>query len=236
MLGLLMKGIKWDFPQAELSYRKALALDPRNAYAAIEYADLLWETGRIAEASEEIRRARALLPALPALIVKESELQLATGRTEAAMVTAMSAVELKRTYLRAHVALGMAYERKGDYSSALARYEHVLKSNPSDRRALPAYGYLLGRTGQTARAKEVARQLETINATVRNCAVQVAVVYAGLGEDDLAVHWLEQAWRTRQPHFPFTAVEYRLESLHDDPRFRDLLTKAGLKPVSAYVS
>ena len=59
MLGLFLKGIKWDLPQAELAYRRALQLDPRNAYAVVEYADLLWETGRIGQAAEEIRKARA---------------------------------------------------------------------------------------------------------------------------------------------------------------------------------
>ena len=149
MLGLFLKGIKWDLPQAELAYRRALQLDPRNAYAVVEYADLLWETGRIGQAAEEIRKARALLPAIPVLAVKEAEIQLDMGRTDAALVTAGSAVELKRTYLRAHLALGMAYERKGDYAAALAQYQHVLEGNPSDRRALPAYGYLLAITGQT---------------------------------------------------------------------------------------
>jgi tetratricopeptide (TPR) repeat protein len=231
MLGLLLKGIKWDLPQAEVSYRRALALDPRNAYAAIEYADLLWETGRISEAAEEIRKARALLPAFPALAVKEAEIQLEMGRIDAAMVTAQSAIEMKRTYSRAHLMLGMVYEKKGQYQEALSRYEHVLKSNPSDRRALPAYGYLLGKTGQLSRAREIAAQLEKLNANVRNCAFQVAVVYAGIGEDELAIDWLERAWRTRQALFPHATAEYRLRRFHNTPRFRELLNRTGLKPL-----
>ena len=71
-----------------------------------------------------------------------------------------------------------------------------------------------------------------MNSTVRNCAFQVAVVYAGLGEDERALDWLETAWRTRQTHFPFAAAEYRLRKLHQNTRFRELLKKAGMKPVS----
>ncbi|MFN0104402.1 MAG: TPR end-of-group domain-containing protein [Bryobacteraceae bacterium] len=232
MLGLLLKGVKWDFPQAELAYRHALLLDPRNAYAVVEYADLLRETGRMWQASEEIRKARALQPTLPVLAVKEAEIQLDLGRPDAAMVTARAAVEMKRTYLRAHVALGMAYEMKGDFASALERYEYVLNVNPSDRRALPVYGYLLAKTGGTAGAREVASQLEKMNSMVRNCAFQVAVVYAGLGENELALDWLEKAWRTRQAHFPFASVEFRFRNFHQNPRFKELLNRAGLKPVS----
>lgn len=232
MLGLALKGVKWDFARAEAAYQRALSLDPNNAYAVVEYADLLWETGRVEKAAEEIRSARALLPALPVLAVKQAEIELHLGRPDAAMVTAGSAIDLNRTYMRAHVALGMAYEMKGDSESALARYKGVLLANPSDRRALPAYGYLLARTGAVAQAREIAARLETINSTVRNCAFQVAVVYAGLGDDDLVLDWLEKAWRTRQAHFPFAAVELRFRRFHENVRFRELLSRAGLKPVT----
>jgi tetratricopeptide (TPR) repeat protein len=230
MLGLVFKGVKWDFAQAEIAYRRALALDPHNSWAVIEYADLLWETGRVGQAAEEIRKARALLPAFPPLAVKEAEIQLNMGRPDAALATANSAIELNRTSLRAHVAAGVAHEMKGDIQQALERYEHVLAADPSDRRALPAYGYLLARSGQSARAREVLSRLEKMNSTVRNCAFQVAVVHAGLGEDKLALDWLERAWRTRQSHFPFASVEYRFRGLHSNPRFRELLNRVGLKP------
>lgn len=142
MLGLVQWMMKWDFAAAERSYRRALELDPRNVYAAVEYADLLREGGRIEEAAELIRKSRALLPALPQLAAKEAEVQLDLGRPGAAIAAANTALQLKRNFLRAYVVLGMAEESKGDAKSALARYEHVLAVNPSDRRALPAYGYL----------------------------------------------------------------------------------------------
>lgn len=95
----------------------------------------------------------------------------------------------------------------------------------------PRTDILLARTGQRERAMEIAVRLERMNANVRNCAFQVAVVYAGLGEHDRALDWLERAWRTRQMHFPFAAVEPRFRDLRDHPRFRDLLARAGLRPV-----
>jgi hypothetical protein len=99
-----------------------------------------------------------------------------------------------------------------------------------NRRALPAYGYLLARSGQGDRAREVAKQLEHIHANVRNCAFQIAVVYAGLREEERALDWLERAWRTHQVHFPFVTVEHRFRDLRKHPRFRGMLTRAGLQP------
>lgn len=230
MLGLIQMMIKWDFPAAEISYRRALELDPRNVYAAVEYADLLRETGRATQAAELIRRSRALLPALPPLAWKEAEIHLDLGHPDAAITAANAALQLKRTYTRAYIPLGMAEEMKGDTTSALARYEYVLSLDPFDRRALPAYGYLLARAGQTARAMQVLERLKLMNAIRRNCAFQVAVVYAGLGDHERALDWLERAWRTRQVHFPFAVVEPRFRCLRDEPRFQRLLSQAGLDP------
>jgi tetratricopeptide (TPR) repeat protein len=232
MLGLILWMMKWDFPAAEQSYRRALELDPDNVYAAVEYADLLRETGRTEQAAALIRKSRAHVPALPQLAAKEAEIYLDLGRPDAAITAANAALQLNRTYFRAHIALGMAEEMKGNTTAALRLYEHVLSVDPSDRRALPAYGYALAKTGQHQRAREIAQRLEHMNANVRNCAFQVAVVYAGLGEEDRALDWLEQAWRTHQVHFPFATVEYRFRDLRDHPRFRKLLARAGLRFVS----
>ena len=231
MLGLVSGFIKWEYAKAEASYRRALALNPYDVYATVEYADLLHVTGRAQQAMAEVRKARALLPALPQLAVKEAEIHIALRQPDAAISAAQSAVDLRQDYTRAHLALATAYEMKGDYQQALSLYQHALQSNPMDRRALPAYGYLLGKTGQVTQAKLIAKQLENMNENIRNCAFQIAVVYAGLGEEETALNWLEAAWKTHQAHFPFAAVEHRFQKLHSNPRFRDLLSRVGLQPI-----
>ncbi|HYI95022.1 MAG TPA: hypothetical protein VEX68_15870 [Bryobacteraceae bacterium] len=231
MLALNLGSVKWDFVQSELEYKRALVLDPRNVYAVVEYADLLRKTGRSAQAAQLVREARALLPALPPLAAKEAEIQLDLGRPDAALATAKTAIELNRDYLRAYVTSGIAHEFKEDFSQALRQYEHVLAVNPFERRALPAYGYLLAKTGQTAKAREVLARLENMSETIRNVSYQIAVVHMGLGDETAALDALERAWRTRQAHFPFAAAEYRFRSLHNNQRFRELLRRVGLKPV-----
>lgn len=231
MQALLAKGLRWDFVRAASAYRRTLELEPRNAFAAIEYADLLLETGHPERARDVVKTARGLLPVFPALAVKESEIDAELGRPEAAALIAESALSMDRTYLRAHVALGMAHERKSDFAMAEARYRHVLQADPADRRALPAYGHLLAQTGRTQAAEEVLTRLKQINANVRNCAYQIAIVNAGLDRDDEAFRWLELAWKTRQSHFPYAAIEYRFRKYHQHPRFRELLQRVGLQPV-----
>jgi serine/threonine-protein kinase len=228
MLGLIQWMMRWDFASAEASYKRALALDPLNVYAVVEYADLLRECGRSKEAAVLISKSQALLPALPQFAVKEAEIHLDFGATAQAIEASTRALQLKRDNLRAHLALAAAEEMQGDLEAARSRYEHVLTVNPTDRRALPAYGYLLARMRRRDLAMQVAHRLEDINANVRNCAFQIAVVYVGLGEEERALDWLDRALRTHQTHVPFAAVEHRFRSLHGHPRFRALLKEAGV--------
>ncbi|MBA3914752.1 MAG: hypothetical protein H0X25_13090 [Acidobacteriales bacterium] len=57
----------------------------------------------------------------------------------------------------------------------------------------------------------------------------VAVIYVGLGEKEEAFAWLNRAYEERS----YTLVEYlttdaRLEPLHSDPRFAELVRRIGL--------
>jgi tetratricopeptide (TPR) repeat protein len=233
MLGLVRFCLRFDFKGAESSYRTAIELDPRSTYAIIEFTDLLRETGRLAEAEEQIRKARALQPGLPVLAVKQAELQLDRGQPDAAIVTLNEALRLRHDIRRAHVALGAAWEMKGDFDRALASYRRALGMNPQDRRALPALGYVLGVMGRTQEAQAIARQLEDIHTRVRHCALQTAVVYAGIGNHEKALDWLERAYQARQAGVPLMAIEYRLETLRKNPRFQAILRELGLRPLES---
>jgi tetratricopeptide (TPR) repeat protein len=228
-LALVLFYLRWDLAGAEVEYRRAIDLDARLAYPIVEYADLLRETGRIDQAEFEIRKARAFLPALPVLAWKQAEIELDLKQPEGAIAAATSAIHLRRDYSRAYVVRGAVYESKGLFSQALDQYRAALTMDNQDRRALPALGYLLARTGRPQEATAVLEQLLQMNAHVRNCAFQVALVYTGLGDHKHALEWLERAYTTHQVHVPFMGVEPRFEPLRQDPRFRAILTRLGLK-------
>jgi tetratricopeptide (TPR) repeat protein len=227
-LGLVLFYLRWDVAGADAAYRRAIALDPRGAWAIVEYADLLRETGRLTQATAMIRTARTLQPALPVLAVKEAELVLAEGRTDEALAIARAAIDLKGDSARALVVLGMAHEAAGDVEQALTHYRRALDINPRDRRALPALGHLLGTVGRASEARLVLRRLEDLDAQVRGCAWQIAVVHVGLGDHTQALDWLERAFERRQMHVPFMVVEPRFEPLRPRPRFQAMVRRLGL--------
>jgi hypothetical protein len=56
-----------------------------------------------------------------------------------------------------------------------------------------------------------------------------AVIYAGLGEKDQAIAWLNRAYADRSYYMAvYLTTEARLDSLRSDPRFAELLRRVGL--------
>jgi hypothetical protein len=87
--------------------------------------------------------------------------------------------------------------------------------------------------GRREEALGVARKLEDMDARIRRCAVQVAMVYAGLGNREQTLQWLERGYQIRQAAIHTIGMEYRFRALRDEPRYLAILAKLGLKPVSA---
>ena len=54
-----------------------------------------------------------------------------------------------------------------------------------------------------------------------------AIIYAGLGEKDKALEWLEKAYHDRTDFILEANENPALDSLRVDPRFRSLMIKAG---------
>jgi hypothetical protein len=50
----------------------------------------------------------------------------------------------------------------------------------------------------------------------------IALIYAGLGDKDKAITWLQRAYEDRSTGMAFLRTDPELSNLHADPRFEDL--------------
>jgi uncharacterized UBP type Zn finger protein len=57
-----------------------------------------------------------------------------------------------------------------------------------------------------------------------------ALVFAGLGETESALQWLEQAFDDRDVHMPFL-LDHNWKGLRSNERFRQILSRVGF-PIS----
>ena len=146
MLGLVLFCLRFDFKAAEKSYLRAIELDPRSLTQSSNTP--IYCAKREGWTRRKNRSGSARVVArIPVLAVKQAEIQRDRKQPDAAIATLTEALLFVDDVRRAHVALGAAWEAKGDFEQALTRYRQALGMNPEDRRALPALGYLLGCDG-----------------------------------------------------------------------------------------
>ena len=56
-----------------------------------------------------------------------------------------------------------------------------------------------------------------------------AIVYAGLGDKDKALEWLEKGYQERNSFLGYLKIGPHWTILRDDPRYHALLKKIGLE-------
>ena len=74
-------------------------------------------------------------------------------------------------------------------------------------------------------ARECIRELKERLAEEAVGVFEIALVYAGLGEKDLAFEWLERAYDEHDKGLVSLKVDPPLDPLRSDPRFQDLLRR-----------
>ena len=133
-----------------------------------------------------------------------------------------------------HHLLYQVYARKGMDRESIQELEQAMtlyglpEVAAGLRRAFAVSGY-------SGAMREYARELEHLDATKKlSMPVNLAEVYATVGDQDRAFYWLEQAYIHRDVVTPGANVDFiksdpMLVSLRPDPRFADLLHRLGLQ-------
>lgn len=180
-----------DWDGADASHRRAIALDPRDAKLRQLYALFLVSRLRVDEALAEMDRARELASTPGREEALRGVMLMFAGRP----TDALAALDAAGEYLPSNSlaeyfrALVLANLGRFDEALAAARAARVEAGNEPTL----AVGIVHALAGREADAREVWRALEAKAATSHVPATDFAMLAAALGEDDLAVRWLERA-------------------------------------------
>src|SRR5207247_1569892 len=128
----------------------------------------------------------------------------------------------------AQIVLGWSYMGKNKTREAVA----AMRTADSMSRQLPfaraALAHVLARTGSVPEAHSIVQDLETRARRGYVPAYDIAIVYAGLGDNDRAFEWLAKALAERSMFVVHLAWDARLDPLRSDARFADLLQRLGV--------
>ena len=220
----------WKWNEAEAEFKRSLEMNQSYAPAHQWYSLHLRFLGHFEEALDESKRAYAQEPL--SLINSTSVAQASgvVGDVESAIEFARRVVDLDPNFPRGHEELGMAYLRKKLYAEARGEFQKAVELSGRGRRSLGLWGFALGITGQRDEALAIVKELQGKYEKRQALAQDVASVYGGLGEKDLAFTWLEKGFQDRSGQLGRARWEPQFEVLRSDPRFADLLRRMGLTP------
>lgn len=225
VLGVLARD-EWDLPAVEMHFRKAIELNPGQAYARSEYAWLLMQLGRKDEAIAEASRAVELDPVNPGLISNLGAMYLYAGQLERGADQFRQSLVLDpgTPITLGNLALALAYA--GRIEEAIAAAEQARLQGAGDQFVIGVLGYVYARAGRRGEALEALRALE---AQPESSPYMLATVRAGLGEADAVFALLERAIAERDVAALDLAVDPTFDPFRTDPRMDGLLRRAGLR-------
>jgi tetratricopeptide (TPR) repeat protein len=229
-LARVLAAYDWDWPAAEKEYKRAIELNPRYVVAHQWYGGYLEARGHRDEAFAQGRVALELDPL--SLI---SNFELAQGYYFArdydrAIEQYQKTLELDSNFPPAHQFLPAAYEQKGNYPEAISRFKNspVLSGGGEWSMTKGGLGHAYAVNGQKQEALDVIDELKKFSQQQYVSSASIALVYAGLRDNDQAFAWLDKAYDQRDFQLQWFNIEPRWDSLRSDPRFTVLLKKVGL--------
>jgi TolB-like protein/tetratricopeptide (TPR) repeat protein len=217
-----------DWPAAGRHFERAQALNPAYVMGHAFYPLYLGSRGRSKESISVARRALELDPA-SAAVSHVLAVQLYLARFfDQAVQQCQQTLELDPSYEPAYAVLGQVYSLTGKYEEAVNEFEKSLTLTRRSSWALAQLGYARARSGARSQTMEIIAELETTSRAGFVPALCFALVYAGLGEVDLAFAWLAKASDERHNRLAYIKVEGLWDPLRSDPRFAELLRGFGI--------
>jgi TolB-like protein/Flp pilus assembly protein TadD len=226
ILGVTRFFHEWNWSGAERAFKRALEINPNYALSHELYGHLLSNLGRHEEALAESSRSLELNPLSLISNALRGQMLFFAGRYDDAVAHLQKAIDVEPNFWISHLALGKVYERKKMYPQAIAEFQRALElSGAPEPKSLLGYTYAV--SGKPAAARRLLDDLIQMSARQYVAPKHIALVYAGLRQEDEMFSWLEKAYEDRDISLAFIKVEPRWDEYRAEPRFADLLRRVG---------
>jgi TolB-like protein len=217
-LGWVRFFTEWKFSEGLTELRRAKELSPTNPTANDLLARVIVYLGKLDEAEKQARQAVELDPLATAPQNNLARILWYEGKLDEADAVARKGAELQPTAASSRRWQVLVAIRRNDSETALR--EAQSEPDESYRRFELAVAQYAREDRQAADAA-----LADLIANNRGLDYQVAQVYAVRGEKEKAFEWLQIAFDNHDTGMLALLVDPLLNSLRDDPRFKNLLAR-----------
>jgi len=219
----------WNWPEAEKEYKTAIALNPKYPTAHHWYSSFLTDVGRLDEALEEIKRAQGLDPLSPIITGNVGYIYFLKGDLASAQKEYGRTIALDPGFAMGYGGLGLLALRQEKHEQAVTELTKAVELSGRFGHALSDLGYAYAVLGDRKNALVILKELEEKLLKQETAAINLAVVYSGLGEKDRVFALLERDFQQHSYELTRLASDPAFNGLRSDPRYVSLLKRMGLR-------
>lgn len=225
-LAFLRFKVDWDWPGAEIEFRRAVELAPGSASAHHWYALFLSARSRHEEAEAHIVEALKLDPLSLIIRVAASRVAQFARDFDRAIERCEAALDLEPDYAEGHFNMGMCLLQEERSAEAAESLERAVALGGRRPLFMGVLAVALARSGRERDARRLVAELEELDGGSTSAALVAA--HVGLGEPERAVGHAIAAAERREGPVAFFGVEPLTDELRGIPEFENLLRRVGL--------
>jgi len=220
---------KGDYSMAARYYQKAMELAPSDDRVLNGVAVFLSTLGRFDEA---IAVHKILIDRDPVSAIARHNIgtvYLSAREFGEATASFEKAVALSPDMVLSRIFHGFMFYVNGDYQSYVDAFDRLSDDTGDNAYRLVSQASSYPELGRGPEGAEALSLLEQQHGD--DWAYVIATIHARQGRTDEAFKWLERAYEVDGTSaISGAGYDFMLDSLHDDPRWQRLLTKAGVSP------
>jgi len=226
-LALIAENYDYDWQTAEKEFKRAIQLDPGYATAHQWYAECLSWLGRFEEALAESEKARQLDPLSMIIAADHAAILYYARQYDRALAQSRAVLNMDPSAPRAAAFVICSYVQQHKFFEAqefIEEHEATLNDQWLPVIEAIVYGYW----GRAAEAQEALTRVEQFAWKPEQRIPALLPVYSAMGRRDQTIALLQQAVVNRSNAVTSIKVDPLYDPLRSDPRFQDVLRRAGL--------
>ena len=229
-LGLVQLFNDWDLPAAEVSFLRALAINPDSVDVLHGYSLYLQASQRPEEAITVLERAVALDPLNLPVHDYLGRAHLSCGHYDEALAHFNRVLELDPEFRSAFEGKGWTYLHMGRLDDAIGTFERVRALTPHPKGGITPLAYALAVAGREAEAEELVAIIEEREQEEPDVALDLdlATIFSGLGREEQALDRLRRAADKRIGSLVFLRSWPSWTKLGEMSGFEEFMEEHGL--------
>ena len=229
LLGALQNQFQRDWPAAQRSFRRALALAPDSAFVWAAWGCHLNMRGQLADAEAALLRARELDPQYLSARTHMINLRIGQRRFDDAQAEWAALADVAPDSMSVVGLAAVLADLRGDSAAVLAHYRRAAELMPDYPACHAHVAGALALCGDLPAARTALAALRERFAGRGMSPYVLAIVALRMGDTGQVFERLNEAAEFGDPNILWALTEPCLDALRDDPRFEALAAALQIK-------